>query len=292
MIGISVSPAIAGLLPDFRMSFAMAVAWFAMALIYLLICVPNRSAGKTRAENPPRKRLAEKVAITALAREITAPLTLFTTKPLAAIPGVALFLYNLVQSYSFAAIMVHASLDFGFSGKQNGFLLSVAHAVASISLLLTLSLGPLLMNCASDRTTKDDMQCSDSRPRIDALLALSAMLIQAMALLFLGFAYEVWQIYASVALYALGLATPSFVKAYFVTLLPKSEGPRAVAALTMMETLGGLVAPVILGGIQSLIPGKVVFLLASGCVALAALIFGIGFAVLEVQIRRDAGDNE
>jgi hypothetical protein len=286
MIGISVSPTIAGVLPDFRMSFIMAMILFAITLLYILICVPNGSIkrspsndSRSAAINTLAKHEYRKTTISNFMKTTMAPLSLLSMKPPAWIPAIALFLYNLIQSYAFTAIMVHTSIEFGFSSKKNGFLISIVHGVASIYLLLTLFLGPFLANFVCNSTRKKEKPLK-SRARTDASLAVSAMFTQSLALFMLGFATLEWQVYGSVALCAFGLSAPSFVKAYFVTIFDKSDGPQAVAALAIMETIGGLVAPLVFGGIQSFFPGKEVFFLAASCILLATAIFGVGFTIL------------
>ena len=290
MIGISVSPSVAGLLPSFQTSFAMAVALFATAFIYLLVCVPGplpkgheASASDAAVADITSQEIGHDFSALAFLKTTVSPFALFVAKPLALVLGIALLLYNAIQSYTFSAIMVHTSLDFGFSSKENGFLISIAHGTASIYLIFLLFVGPSLHKALRNAKRKHSAKGNDVQQKLDAPLAVGAMLTQAVALSLLGFATKIWQIYAIVALCALGLSTPSFIKSYFVTLFDKAEGSQAVAALAMMETLGGLVAPMIFGGIQSASPGREVFFFASGCIGVAALVFAVGATVQETR---------
>lgn len=295
MIGISMGPSFASLLGDFRASFALAAALFVATLLYLLICIPSTSTQSRQTTAQVESQDSNEVALQRQVWKLLgtpfAPLSLFLAKPLTVIPAMALFLYNLVQSYSFYAIMVHASLEFGFSSRQNGFLISIAHATASIYLLSALYVAPFLLRRIRNSAKNQSAEQKSHQGRSDVAFAVGAMLTQALALSFLGFADEPWQLYAIVVLCAFGLSTPSFVKSSFVSHFDKSKGPQAVAALAIMETLGALLAPSMLGGLQVVSPGKGVFLFASGCVGVAALIFGTGSIALEIQKQRRPANN-
>lgn len=297
MIGISLSPLVASLFRSFTTSFVMALGLFGISLFYVLVFVRWLEYSKTSKEyidgydqdhlddrnqvsDPPTKPWQK------IKDSIISPLKPFQTVPVAILPGLSLLIYNGVQSYIFSAIMVYCSLRFGFSGKQNGMLIFLAHAVSALYLFFVLFLVPLIVrsmfkgklnNSPSFRTwfSKDT----------NALLALLSIVVQITSLSLLGLATEAWEIYPITALSALGLATPSFVKSHFIEFFAKPEASQAIAALAMMETLGGLLGPVLLGGWQTIWPGNGVFFAAAIVLGISASLFGAGAVVMRRQRR-------
>ena len=295
MIGISISPAVAGLLENFRSSFVMASALFAVSLLYLMLGVQtNRGkgseqplnvvsyeslAGETTRSGTGRGPLWNLIKVSA------SPLSFFATRPLSSIPGFSLLLYNATQSYLFPAIMVHTTVALGFSSRENGFLISIAHGVASTYLLFMLWIAPRMW-----QIFQRFFLVKESRPTIDngfgsanALLAIFSLLIQASSITMFAFATKTWQVYSVVALCAFGLASPSFIKSYFVTLFSPPDRPQALAALAMVETLGSLLAPLGFGGLQTLWPGRGVFFAAAACIGLASIVFVTGVVILQIH---------
>ena len=294
MIGISVSPAIASTLPNFQASFTMASAIFAIAILYLYLGVrtkhPERLAQRQFATTQKSSKIetpmmAGKASLWSLWKVSTSPLRFFVTRPLSLILGVSLLLYNATQSYLFPAMMVHTTVNFGFTSRENGYLISIAHGVSSTYLLSTLFIVPYIWQKL--RTHKrveipgPMLQKKSGFP--DAALAMFSLLMQVLSVTLFGLASEPWQIYCAVALCALGLATPSFVKSYFVTLFPSDDAPQAVAALAMMETLGSLLAPLGLGGLQTLWPGSGVFFAAAACIGVSSMLFAAGAVLFRIK---------
>lgn len=300
MVGISISPAVASLLLDFTASFAMALSIFAIALIYLLGVPTKQSAYTLRAA-----KIADtldgrgKSALYQLCKSsqsesfirFLSPLQPFYMKPIALAPGISLLLYNIVQSYVFPAIMVHTSLEFGFSSRENGYLLTIAHTVSSIYLFTSLLAIPSLLRLVPLLNLEWTAPFALRTGMTNAALAILSILVETTSLVLLAFATEAWQTYPIIAMCAVGFATPSFIKSYFVTLFPRSAAPQAIAALTMMETLGSLLAPVVLGGLQTARPGSDVFFAAAVIAMASALLFGTGF-FLERITRSHASNDD
>ncbi|KAJ8069775.1 hypothetical protein OCU04_000191 [Sclerotinia nivalis] len=293
MIGISISPAIAGLFQDFTTSFLMAGGMFAVTIIYLLFFV----GGKRQPENPVRSfpkdtNLRQSVRINSFTKTkllslteiIFSPLQPFYSRPASLLVGLALLIYTAVQSYIFSLIMVHTSLVFGFTSKQNGLLLSIVHAVSAIYLFLVLFGIPQMAQQVQMTEEATRMPILGSR---DAKLALISMCTHIAALLGFANSSQVWEIYAISALLALGLATPSFIKSSFLKGFPKKDGPEAMGALAMMETLGSLFSPIIMGTCQVLWPGKRVFYAGAGMMVLGAAMFGIAALTFNVDMSPD-----
>ncbi|KAI1357457.1 hypothetical protein F5Y08DRAFT_163198 [Xylaria arbuscula] len=283
MIGISISPSISSVLHRFTDSFLVAYALFACALLYIFLFteIPPQTSATIRVGviHGPRDEVNESRRASFLATIAfpIAPFSFLLQDFHSVSIGLVLFLYTVAQSYTFSAIMVHTSTEFGFSSRENGFLLTLVHAVASLYLFCVLFVAPRVarFNCASPSEPGD--------PRLkptNAILALTSLTIQACALLCFGFIRQTWQVYLFSALLALGLAFPSFLKSDFSSRFDVAERPRALAALAAMELSAGFVSPITLGGIQALWPGNFIFFSASG---LAFLACGVLFS--EITIR-------
>lgn len=291
MVGISVSPFAAGCFDNVSVSFTIALALFAISLIYIVVYVdrqkPRTSGYFTQIdtvaqedENLGQGPEDSKILPTFMAGAFS-PLQSFQARPIAMIPSFSLLLYNTGQAFIFSAIMVHTSLRFGFSAKQNGFLISIAHATSAAYLFFTLFAVPRITTAwRGFKESSQDSSPSTPQPRTaDALFAILSLSIQSISLAVLGLAEEGWQVYPIICFFALGLATPSFIKSHILVLFPVEDAPRAVAALTIMETAGALLAPVILGGFQSAKSGGGVIYVASGIMAASAVVFVLGILV-------------
>ncbi|KAK5637666.1 hypothetical protein RRF57_013381 [Xylaria bambusicola] len=286
MIGISISPSIAGILHRFTDSFLMAYALFTCALLYVFLFVkvpPHASANIRVGAVPGSRNEGSQSRPASFLAAISFPIAPFSFLlqdcRLVAI-GLVLFLYTMAQSYTFSAIMVHTSAEFGFSSRENGFLLTLVHAVASLYLFSVLFVAPRVVKFK--RTSPSGLE-NPPPQATNAILALASLMIQACALLCFGFIREMWQVYLFSALLALGLAFPSFLKSDFSSRFNVAERPRALAALAAMELSAGLAAPITLGGIQALWPGNIIFFSASG---LAFIACGILFTEIVTNRRR------
>jgi Ni/Fe-hydrogenase subunit HybB-like protein len=174
-------------------------------------------------------------------------------------------------------MMVHTSLELGFTSKQNGNLLSIIHAVSACYLFLVLVGIPRIM----ERRKRADFSASrDRTSTLNAVLALLSFVTQIITLSCFGNASQPWQVYIISAISALGLATPSFIKSHFLGYFPKEKSGKAMAALSMMEALGALISPLILGAWQTLNPGNRVFYGAAGMIAMAGILFGCSALIL------------
>jgi hypothetical protein len=190
--------------------------------------------------------------------------------------GLSLFMYNLVQSYVFSALLVHTSIKFGFTGKQNGLLITIVHSIGATYIFMSLYVTPKILNVLR---TQDQRRSyfSESKSRFLAPLSL---LFQSTALLAVGLASRAWHVYIAASLLAVGLSTPSFIKAHVIRDLQGSAKSEALAALAMMETVGDVLGPLALGGWQSYSSqGGSVFFLASGMVVMSLSLFVCGLAL-------------
>ncbi|KNG46901.1 amp-dependent synthetase ligase [Stemphylium lycopersici] len=231
MAGMSLSPALAALLSDFRTSFAVALVMFGVAAV---------DYGDHGDHGPTFGRLA------ALARPT---LRLFSDRVVAA-HGAAMFLYNAAISYMFPALMVHATLHFGFTPAQNGLLLSVAAGTSSLYLIVAALV---------------------SRPARNAGSVLVSLTLLVAALAALAVVRVSWALFPVVAVASLGLATPSFVKAHLVQ--RRQHDALAVAAISVAEGLGSLASAPLLGAWQSTHPGGSVLFVAAALAAASGGVF-------------------
>ncbi|PQE06875.1 amp-dependent synthetase ligase protein [Rutstroemia sp. NJR-2017a BVV2] len=298
MVGISISPAIAGLFHDFTMSFLMAGGIFAVCLLYLLYFVRGRNGAKislrfsqedTDSQQSVTGNGSTRINVQSLTETIFSPLGPFYSRPTSLLTGLALLIYTAVQSYVFSLILVHTSLVFGFTGKQNGYLLSIVHAVSAIYLFTVLFVVPRMTR--QEHMTEGNTRNSVSGSR-DSRLALVSMCTHSAALLEFANSSQVWEIYAFSALLALGLATPSFIKSHFLKGFPKRDGAEAVGALAMIETPGSLFSPLIMGAWQVLWPGKGVFYGAAGMMALGTALLGISAFIFNTDMSLNYDDDD
>ncbi|KAK7530970.1 uncharacterized protein J3D65DRAFT_143793 [Phyllosticta citribraziliensis] len=259
MAGMALSPALAALLSDFRVSFAAALAVFALTAVYLAVVGRLGGSGPDKQgeeesnghdqegeRNRPNNMMS---AVMALAQ----PALYLASDRVIAAHGGAMLLYNAAVSYMFPALMVHATLRFGFSPGQNGLILSVAAGSSALYLVVAAWF---------------------ARPARDAPAALVSLAVLIAAMCALAAASVAWALFPLVAAAALGLATPSFVKAHLVHRRPGDS--LAVAALSISEGVGSLASAPLLGAWQSAHPGGSVLYVAAGLATASAVVFAVG----------------
>lgn len=299
MIGISVSPFVAGLFENFRLSFLIALALFAIALLYLLVFVggtkPNQSSNPhvdddemTQAEGTAGTSSPTIIPWRNCFASSLSPLGAFQKRPIAMLSGLSLLIYNVGQSYIFSAIMVYTSTRFGFSAKQNGILVSIAHAASATYLFSALFAVPRILQFLrrSRPIVHSPLPLVDIPQTADTIFALLSLIMQSISLVSLALATKDWQVYPIITVFAVGLAAPSFIKSHCVALFSADDAPQVVAALAIAETTGGLLAPVLLGGWQAMWPESGVFLVAATTMGISAVFFFVGALVGRINRRR------
>lgn len=282
MLGMSLSSTIAGLLPNFFFSFMMALAIFAASLLYLGLFVPVVAA--TPEHHPSREDRSDPPSGE---RSMAARYTYFIFQPLLnmhsersiILPGLALLLCNTAQAYIFPAIMVYTSVKFNFTGRENGYVISVAAAVSALYLAIVSHAVPKIRawhqkKAPSTQSPTHDASIfgsEDARKTCahDLYWALACMVIQLIAVPCLMLTVQGWQIFPCVVVIALGLAAPSFIKSLGISLA--KDRTAAVASLSLMESMGGLLSPVVLGSVQSWWGEEMVFVAASCSLGIAIL---------------------
>ncbi|KAI1322275.1 hypothetical protein F5Y16DRAFT_387097 [Xylariaceae sp. FL0255] len=287
MIGISISPSLASLLRNFRDSFFIACGIFMSALIYLVLVVKTEPILSNVTRRDTNSAIQNETGRTKFLNFVTksiyspfAPFVFMKTRQLV-VGGLVLFTYNLAQAYTFSAVLVFTSTEFGFTSRENGFLLTEVHLTASLYLFYVLFAAPRLGRAAKGYHLVSSDPPREGRVESTAVLAFSSLTMQGLALVCFGFVQYIWQVYAVSALLAIGLSCPSFVKSYFTMSLNTSERSKALASLAVMETSGSVLAPVVLGGLQVLWPGNMAFFAAAGLAFLAgAMMFSVILADL------------
>ncbi|KAI0390338.1 hypothetical protein F5Y17DRAFT_70089 [Xylariaceae sp. FL0594] len=298
LMGISLSPSIAAVLGDFRDSFVLAYGLFFLALVYLIVAVRVPPL-----ELSPSERLASELTeeaeherrgmVLSILGHMTSHLGFFLDNFRRLLPGLAIFFYNMTQSYMFSALMVHTSVNFQFSSRENGFLLTIIHVTASLYLLTVLFLIPKVLRSARSSQNipldtngqvheRGEVPGSNRGTR-DSLLALVSLLVQTGAVALVSFAKERWQVYCTSILLALGLSCPGFLKSYFAALFELEKKSQALAYLTVMESCGSLLAPVVLGVAQTAFPAGGIFLVGAANLGISSVLLAI--AILSDQYR-------
>ncbi|KAI1120235.1 MFS general substrate transporter [Nemania abortiva] len=283
MAGMFSSPIVVGFLPNFYISFTMAISIFSISVVYIYVFIPVSRQNRAKMESKALDN-AEAV-IFCSARSLIGPLVdLFSTKG-SFLVGLALLIFNMSQAYLFPALMVFGSLKFSFSGRQNGYLISIAAGVSAFYLLLVSYGFPKMRNWlkkkpmpAEENSQSDEEEGSESPGRRkhwnrDFFYAILSMSVQLAVLPCIFFTTAALQVFVLVGLLALGLGAPSFIKSYGATLV--NDGPMAMASWAMMESLGGLFSALVLGGWQNLVGVESVFLVAAGLVGIAVILITI-----------------
>ncbi|KAI4279962.1 MAG: hypothetical protein L6R38_004834 [Xanthoria sp. 2 TBL-2021] len=274
----------------------MALTIFAIALVYLVVFVQGPGPHGLPATSLEARGTDGDTVGTAPARtdgpfrslmgNLFSPLELFRAQLRFAVLGLALLVYNTGQAFAFSAIMVYTTLSLNFSSKQNGLLISIAHAVSAVYVLFILFAVPHVRSKFKRQPAEshESMSAPEAWP-MDAASGVFSLVTQSCALSILTTATKAWQVYPTIALYSLGLAAPSFIKSYAVQQFDVHDAPRAIAAISMMETTGGFLAPLFLGGIQVTWPGRVVLLAASATIGTSAMLLGVGIMMEKTRDR-------
>ncbi|KAH6657441.1 hypothetical protein BKA67DRAFT_532652 [Truncatella angustata] len=281
MAGMSMSPVTMTLLPNFFFSFIVAIGVLALSSVYLkgFVTIPSSDVDT----NQPSPETTSPHSEGGRAFFLSPILYLLKDRH-ALLPGLALLLYNTTQAYLFPAIMVHAATKFAFTDTENNYIVSLAAATSSVYLFVVLYLIPKLGNVFS-RTRKgnshhntsplhgtywqDGSEVTGTRFSGDLFYALLSTSTQLVVLPCFVIAGAAPMLYALVVLVALGLGAPSFIKSYAVLVGNVKES--VLASMVIMESVGGLLSPIVLGMAQSLTDDGGVFIIASASVGAAVL---------------------
>ncbi|GAW20399.1 hypothetical protein ANO14919_099050 [Xylariales sp. No.14919] len=276
MIGMSISPAFVSILPSFTSSFTVAIAILGLSLLYLVAFVP---VARIDDQQQPNNVKCHGANPRESWKDYFRPITNLAKDRRAILPAVAVFFYNFTQAYLFPSIMVDAALSFNATSKENGYIISLAATTSSIYLLFVSVVLPKIKrsgkqqhesthaNGADEESATALVSPSASGLRSDVISALVSMSTQLITLPFFGVADSLTTLYGLVVLVALGLGAPSYIKSHAVAVsLDKNS---TLASLTVLESLGGLISPIVMGAIQNKVSSKAVFAASSSFVGSA-----------------------
>lgn len=253
MIGISISPLVAGLLPSLSISFMMAIGSFIIAILYSLLSIklPLDGEMKKKPSEIQNDGMAINNTTTRTFQTLFSPLKVLKRQPGSLLlSGISLFSYNCVQSYTFSALLIFTSTKFGFTSRENGLILTITHSIAATYLFVTLYFAPYVWRHLFN-THRLAQTNTQKRLRIDATLTIASMSIQTMSLITIAFANQTFHIYVATVLLAIGLPAPSYLKGHVVGQFDGAGRSEALAALTAMEVIGDIFGPLTLGIWQS-----------------------------------------
>lgn len=266
MIGQGLSPIISGLFTDFRTSFAIAILIFTLCFSYIWF-LPNSSIPNRPHDEQSREDRSNGSA--AIARNLLRPLQAAMLNRSLWAPEAALLFFLAAISYIYPALLVFTTVRYGFTGKENGWIVSLTAASSSLYLLVVHVVWPRLR--PSRRVEADKFQ-SRAQVAFDSNFwnAAASMLLLGGVFPLIGLTTQAWQLFPLVALASMGLSAPSFIKSNAVGL--SEDGAQALTALALMETCGALLSPIVLGAVQSRRSDSSVFFVASGLIA-TSLVF-------------------
>jgi hypothetical protein len=282
LIGISIGPFLVALLRNFTASLSVALGLFAITALYISIFARVRAMPQsapdqlTTDERSAREaEVLRPAAPPTLSKQQTvtfwAPLKPFVDRPALLFFAGSVFCFNSTQSYIFDALLIHTTVRFGFTNRDHGFLISIAHSIASTYIFIA---SVLLKKAAISQPTRDASQC------------LFSMAMQVISLFGFGLASRPSHIYGMTALISFGLPASSFIKAYFVSKLHQEERVPGLAFLVAMEALASVIGPIAIGKWQVISSGDgSVFFGAATLVGFAAVLFGLGAACFHEDMR-------
>lgn len=283
MVGQALGPILAGLFTDFRTSFVIAVLTFALTFTYLFSlpasCIPEKE-GEVLVEAASAD---ERGAPTALVKRLLQPLRAAALERRIWGPGAALLLILAAVSYVYPALLVFTSMRYGFTGKENGWVVSLAAASSSAYLFVVHVLWPRLQPAASTGTDKEPRSVSNA----SLGNAVASMLLLGGVFPLIGLTTRPWQVFSLTALASMGLSAPSFIKSYAVGLVDNAT--QTLATLALMETCGALLSPILLGSAQSGRSEASALFVASALIAgaLACLFAGAVCSAFPARTTRD-----
>lgn len=271
MIGISISPFVAGLFKSLSISVFMALGLFGLCLLYLQLFLPMARLSERILHSPESRdnavgdQISPAITAGGWLHTIVSPFQLICQEPSNLFIGSSLFAYNLVQSYMFTCLLIFSSMQFGFTAKENGLIISIAHCTAALYIFTTIHTPPALLRCLH-RDCKSYIPTTTNQK--DLTLACISLLVLTVSLVMLGSAKESWHLFLLTGFLSLGLPASSFLKAYFSGGFPDEEKARSLAFLAIAEILGSIASPLLFGTLQSYLQATgVIFYIASLIVA-------------------------
>jgi MFS family permease len=281
MVGMSVGPVIGGLFSDFTNSFAVALVLFLVMAVYLAVISFLTPGGQPKQQEECHPVASDDLItwtaqIFHMYKLVLSPLRLLYELPRTVLYCVSILLYTMVQSYLFPATMVYTSLRFEFTSRENSFLVSIAALTSAMYLVTVHYVVPKVFQLIRRRGLTSSGERS-SHGRHDLVLGAASMAVQVVALIAFSSITLGWHAYILIAISSVGLAASSFMKSHFARTVPNPA--QSMATLTMMETVGAMLSPMVLGAWLAAHPGGSFFYVAAGMLGAAMVLFGIGGCV-------------
>ncbi|KAK8009509.1 hypothetical protein PG991_012060 [Apiospora marii] len=277
LVGCAVGPWAPALVSSSLLfSFAATLVLLGLTAVYLAVFIPSSGIFATESDAPPSA--AATTRRRAIVSAMVSPFYYLYAESAVRLPALALLLHHTTQGFLFIAIIVHAVIDLGFYGLQNGIVFGIETAVPAVYLMLALFGVPGLQRMwkRGRRATEeedDDVDdaaseaggSSSSRSSIseggtrrsarapsnrDFVCTIVCMLAQLVALpWFLAVTEESsGAVYGLVAVASVGMAAPAFLKSYAVSIVDAKTS--ALGTLTLMESFGALIAPLLVTSFQ------------------------------------------
>lgn len=276
LLGSSLGPLAAGLAPDFSSRIVISTCMFAVAAIYatFAIKVKPRTERVTKNSNSDEESAAtfQGGGIGGLFNRLkyaaSSKLSNLHIAPALALPAMALMLYTIGQAYVLAALMVYTSGHYGFTDRQNSWLLSLATATSASFIFLARYIQRRLW--------------SDISPLLfNIIVAIIGMGALGVSLPMVMETTASGQIFLVASAMSLGLTSSSFIKTYGLLQLPHPE--EGTAALAVFETLGSFLSPPVLGAAQTkLAEGRWTFV-STGMMAAAIVVLIVSRAIVRTR---------
>ncbi|KAH8723044.1 major facilitator superfamily domain-containing protein [Phaeosphaeriaceae sp. PMI808] len=282
MAGMSVGPVIGGLFSDFTTSFAVALALLLVMAVYLA-AIPFFTQGDQAKEEAeyqsiePEGYSSWREQITQTIRLVFSPLRLLYQLPRTAFYCISILFYTMVQSYLFSAIMVYTSLRFEFTSRENSFLVSIAAFTSAVYLVTIHHIIPEVVRLLRRRRSADFPEGKSQHGSHDLVLGAASIAVQLVTLTAFSSITRGWHAYVLIAVSSIGLTASSFIKSHFARTVPNPA--QSMATLTMMETIGAMLSPVVLGAWLAAHPGGSFFYITSGMLGAAIILFVTGGCV-------------
>ena len=279
MVGMSVGPVIGGLFADFTISFAVALVLFLIMAIYLATISflmpgdqPKEDAEYRQVESDDQITWTERISRTVTL--ILSPLRLIYELPRAIFYCASILFYTMVQSYLFPATMVYTSLRFEFTSRDNSFLVSIAALSSAVYLVIVHYVVPMISRLVQRKDSTSLPEGKNRHGHHDLVLGAASMAVQILTLIAFNSITQGWHAYLLISASSIGLAASSFMKSHFARTVPNPA--QSMAALTMMETIGAMLSPVVLGGWLAAHPGGSFFYVGAGLLGAAMVLFVTG----------------
>ncbi|CAI6337020.1 unnamed protein product [Periconia digitata] len=277
LLGSSLGPVTAGLCNSFSIRILISICAMSCAVFYVgFLTTMSHGIRKPKSHPIDTESFPNTVAswpiltmLRGLWDSTFSHLSIVHKEPIFLVPSLSLMVYTMGQAYVLPALMVYTSGRYGFTDRQNSWLLSLATAV-SASFVFAIRL--------VQRKLRNDA----AHVRLNIIVAVMGISALMISLPFIAYTQTAWQIYLVVVMMSLGFSSSSFIKTYALCQLQHPKD--GAAALAIFETVGSFLSPLTLGFAQTHWPeGK--WTIVSSAMSAAAIIMLCAVQMREMSIR-------